>query len=163
MIAQHLAIAHPELVEKLALVVTCPCPNPTLEDSVDSWTDMARRGDHRALMVDNGRRIYSDGYLKKFGWMFPIAARFTKPKSYRQFLIMAAACRTHDAQAGLDSIQIPTLVIGGEKDLALGGDASREIAEAIPNAQLRMYAQWGHGVYEEEKGFNQLILDFLEA
>ena len=161
MIAQHLAIAHPELVEKLALVVTCPSPNSTLEDSVDSWTEMARRGDHRALMVDNGNRIYSDSYLKKYGWMFPIAARFTKPKSYRQFLIMAAACRNHNAQAGLASIQAPTLVIGGEKDRTLSGDPSRALAAAIPGAELKMYREYGHGCYEEAPDFQQTMLAFL--
>ena len=53
-------------------------------------------------------------------------------------------------------------MVGGELDKALGGDASREIAEAIPNAQLHMYPQWGHGLYEEAKDFNGLILDFLK-
>ena len=31
----------------------------------------------------------------------------------------------------------------------------------IPNAELIMYPQWGHGLYEEEKEFNQVILDYL--
>ena len=101
MIAQHLAIDYPQLVEKLVPVVTCPCPNPIVEAAVDAWSDMALRGDHRALMVDNGKRIYSDGYLKKYGWMFPVVARFTKPRSYRQFLIMAKACRTSFKRAAL--------------------------------------------------------------
>ena len=122
---------------------------------------MARRGDHRALMVDNGNRIYSDSYLKKYGWMFPIAARFTKPKSYRQFLIMAAACRNHNAQAGLASIQAPTLVIGGEKDRTLSGDPSRTLAAAIPGAELKMYREYGHGCYEEAPDFQQTLLAFL--
>jgi len=52
--------------------------------------------------------------------------------------------------------------VGGEKDLALGGDASREIAAQIPGAQLRMYDRWGHGLYEEEKEFNGLVMDFLK-
>jgi pimeloyl-ACP methyl ester carboxylesterase len=43
----------------------------------------------------------------------------------------------------------------------LGGDASREIAEKIPNAQLLMYEQWGHGLYEEAKDFNQAVLEYL--
>ncbi len=162
MIAQHLAIGHPELVEQLVLVATCPCPNPILEEAVDSWMDMARRGDHRALMVDNGRRIYSDSYLKKYGWMFPVAALFSKPRSYRQFLIMAQACREHDAQAGLASIQAPTLVVGGERDKALGGDPSRALAAHIPDAQLKMYAQYGHGCYEEAPDFQQTLLEFLK-
>ena len=161
MIAQHLAIDHPQLVEKLVPVVTCPCPNPILEEAVDAWTDMALRGDHRALMVDNGRRIYSDGYLKKYGWMFPVAAKFTKPRSYRQFLIMARACRTHDARKGLGRIAAPTLVIGGEQDHCLGGQASRDLAAAIPGARLKMYPHYGHGVYDEAADFQQILLDFL--
>ena len=53
------------------------------------------------------------------------------------------------------------LVIGGEKDRALGGEASREVAAVIPGAELRMYPQWGHAVYEEEKTFNRTVLEFL--
>ena len=69
----------------------------------------------------------------------------------------------HDAFENLHRIQVPTLVIGGEKDNALGGDASREIAAQIPGAELRMYEQWGHGLYEEAGDFNQTVLDFLDA
>lgn len=162
MIAQHLAIDYPQLVKSLVLTVTCPGPNPILEESVTSWADMARRGDHRALMVDNGKRIYSDGYLKKYGWMFPVAARFSKPRSYRQFLIMAEACRTHDARESLGQITAPTLVIGGEQDKCLGGQASRELAAAIPGAKLKMYREYGHGAYEEAADFQPILLEFLK-
>ena len=162
MIAQHLAIDYPQLVESLVLTVTCPGPNPILEDSVTSWSHMARQGDHRALMVDNGRRIYSDGYLKKYGWMFPVVARFTKPRSYRQFLIMAEACRIHDARDGLSRIKVSTLVIGGEQDKCLGGEASRELAAAIPGAELKMYREYGHGAYEEASDFQPTLLEFLK-
>ena len=57
--------------------------------------------------------------------------------------------------------QDPALVMGGEKDLALGPEASLEIANQIPGAQLKMYPQWGHGLYEEAKDFNGTVLDFL--
>ena len=161
MIAQHLAADFPELVDKLVLTATCPCPNPILTEAVEGWMDMARRGDHRSLMVDNGRRIYSDGYLKKNGWMFPVTALFTKPKSYEQFLVLTEACRIHDARERLASITAPTLVIGGEQDKCLGGDASRELAAAIGGARLKMYPQYGHGCYEEAADFRQTVLDFL--
>ena len=107
--------------------------------------------------------IYSEEYYRKNKWMAPVVGKLTKPKSYDRFFIQAEACLTHDAYGQLSRIQAPTLVIGGEKDLALGGDPSREIAAAIPNAQLHMYDQWGHGLYEEEKSFNQLVLDFLNT
>ncbi|MBQ8237694.1 MAG: hypothetical protein IJZ39_06075 [Oscillospiraceae bacterium] len=46
-------------------------------------------------------------------------------------------------------------------DVCLHHDASCEIAAKIPGAQLRMYGQWGHGLYEEAKNFNRTVLDFL--
>ena len=89
--------------------------------------------------------------------------KLTKPKSYERFFIQADACLKHNAFDNLHQIQAPTLVIGGEKDNALGGGASREIAAQIPGAELRMYEQWGHGLYEEAGDFNQTVLNFLDA
>ena len=162
MIAQHLAIDYPEKVGKLILVVTAARENPILTASVEEWMEMARKGDHTALMDSNVRRIYSDAYYRKNKWLVPIMGRITKPKSYDRFLIQAQACLTHNAFEELSGIRSDTLVIGGEQDRCLGGDASREIAERIPNAQLYMYEQWGHGVYEEAKDFNRRVLDYLK-
>ena len=161
MIAQYLAIDYPEKVNKLILTVTSSRPNPILTESIEEWVSSAKREDHTSLMDSNVRRIYSDGYYRKNKWMVPIMGKLTKPKSYERFFRQAEACLTHDALARLKEITAPTLVIGGEKDISLGGDASREIAAAIPGAELRMYAQWGHGLYEEAKDFNQVVLDFL--
>ena len=94
--------------------------------------------------------------------MAPVVGRLTKPRSYDRFFIQAKACLTHDAYDFLPAIQAPIYVIGGERDKALGGDASREIASAIPGAQLRMYPQWGHGLYEEAKDFNGTVLSLLK-
>ena len=87
--------------------------------------------------------------------------KLTKPKSYERFFIQAKACLNHDAYEDLTCIQASTLVVGGEKDLALGGDASREFAGQIPGAVLHMYPQWGHGLYEEAKDVNGMIYGFL--
>ena len=89
--------------------------------------------------------------------------KLTKPKSYERFLIQAEACLKHSAYENLHQIHAPTLVIGGAEDNVLGGGASREIAAHIPGAELRMYEQWGHGLYEEAGDFNQTVLDFLNA
>ena len=161
MIAQWLAIDFPEKVEKLILTVTAARPNPILKESIDEWVALAKAGDHAAFLESNLRRIYSEGYYRKNKWMLPLLGRLTKPKSYERLFIQAEACLTHDAFPDLPRITAPTLVIGGEKDLALGGDASREIAGAIPGAGLKMYAQWGHGLYEEAKDFHKLLLDTL--
>lgn len=161
MIAQHLAADYPEKVNKLILTVTCSRPNPILEESIEEWVSCAKSGDHAALMDSNLRPIYSDDYYRKNKFLIPAIGRLTKPKSYDRFYVQAEACRVHDAHHRLPEISAPTLVIGGEQDKSLGGDASREIAAAIPGAKLLMYPQWGHGLYEEAKDFNSVLLSFL--
>ena len=161
MIAQHFAADYPDLVERLVLVVTCARENPVLLESLEEWVGCARRGDHTALMDSNVRRIYSDAYYRRNKWMVPIAGKLIKPKSYDRFFVMAEACRTHNAWESIPNITAPALVIGGEQDHSLGGEASREIASRIPGAILKMYPQWGHGLYEEAKDFLPVVMEFL--
>lgn len=162
MIAQHFAADYPEMVNKLILVVTCPRSNPILVEAVEEWKACALADDHTALMDSNLRRIYSETYYRKNKWMVPITGKLTKPKSYDRFLIMADACLTHNAFDRLSDITAPTLVLGGEQDHCLGGDASRELAARIPGAKLKLYPQWGHGLYEEASDFNDTVLEFLK-
>ena len=162
MIAQWLAIDAPEKVDRLILTVTASRPNSILTSSIQEWIRHARQNDHRALMASNLYAIYSDDYCRKNSWMIPVLGVVTKPKSYDRFLIQAEACLNHNAFPCLSSIHAPTLVIGGEQDRALGPDASRELANQIPDAQLKIYSQWGHGLYEEAKDFNQLVYNFLK-
>ncbi len=162
MIAQYLAIDYPEKVGKLVLTVTSAQPNSILTESVKEWISLAQKGDHVAFMDSNVKKIYSEAYYRKNKWMIPVAGRLTKPKSYGRFFIQAEACLSHDAFAQLSRIQAPTLVIGGEQDHALGGEASREMAAVIPDSELLIYEHWGHGLYEEEKDFNRTVLDYLK-
>ena len=161
MIAQHFAADYPQMLEKLVLVVTCARETPILLESLEEWVGCARRGDHTALMDSNVRRIYSDAYYRRNKWLIPIMGKLTKPKSYDRFFIQAEACRTHNAWESIPKITVPSLVIGGEQDHSLGGEASRELAARIPGAILKMYPQWGHGLYEEAKDFLPVVMEFL--
>ena len=162
MIAQWLAIDYPERVGKLILTVTAARPNGVLEESIHEWMEQARAGEHAALMDSNLRRIYSDKYCRQNKWMIPLLGVMTKPKRYDRFLTLAQACLNHDAYGELAKIKAPTFVIGGGQDQAIGPDAAGELAENIPNAKLKIYPQWGHGLYEEAKDFNDIVLAFLK-
>ena len=162
MIAQWLAIDYPERVDRLILTVTAVRPNEILTESIQEWMEQARTGAHTALMDSNLKRIYSERYYRQNKWMIPLLGVLTKPKRYDRFLTLAAACLSHDAFEELPRIKAPTLVIGGGKDRAVGSDAAGELAEKIPNAELKIYPQWGHGLYEEAKDFNDVVLAFLK-
>lgn len=161
MISQHFAADYPERVNRLVLAVTCPRHHPAMEESVNEWIALARAGDHAAFIDSNLRRIYSDGYYQKYKHLIPLVGSLVKPDSYDRFFIQANACLTHDASGRLACIQAKTLVIGGGQDAVLDGNASRELAAGIPDASLKMYPLWGHGLYDEVPDFNQAVLDFL--
>ena len=163
MIAQYLAIDHPEKVEKLVLAVTAPCVNDVVRSCVPGWMDMARRGDHKALMIDTAEKSYSPAYLKKYRKLYPVLGLVGKPKSYDRFLVNARATLSFDARAELKKIPCPTLIIGGAEDHIVGPEASRELAEGIPGSQLYLYPGLGHAAYEEAGDFNQRVFAFLKS
>ena len=74
---------------------------------------------------------------------------------------MATACLTHDVYEELGRITVPTLVIGGGKDRTVGTEAAGEIAEQIKGSELLIYPEYGHGLYDQAKDFNQRVYDFL--
>ncbi len=153
MLSQELAIRVPEKVERLILTVTAPGPNPLLEESVNGWIDMAKQGNYRRIMLDTAERSYSETYLKRAKLSYTFFGNFGKPASFDRFLAMSEACLAHDCRERLGEIRCPTLVIGGEKDKALGVEASRELAERIRNSELLIYPEYSHALYEEAKDF----------
>ena len=161
MIAQYLALDHPNQVEKLVLAVTAPCVNDVIRSCVPGWMDMARRGDHKALMIDTAEKSYSQTRLKKYRKLYPLLGRVGKPKSYDRFLVNAQAILAFDTVDRLSEIACPTLILGGEEDRIVGPEASRVLADRIPNSQLFLYPGLGHAAYEEAMDFNQRVFAFL--
>ena len=153
MIAQWLAIDHPERVERLVLAVTTARPNDTLRAVIGRWLEMAGRGDLRGILLDTAERSYSEKKLRRERWTYGLLGVLGRPKSLERFGIQARSCLTHDAWAELSRIACPVLVIGGAEDRIVTGEASRELAAAIPGARLVLYEGLGHGLYEEAPDF----------
>ncbi len=162
MAAQYLAIYHPKLVRRLALGVTASRVNPVMERAVKGWIEMAEFGDYRAIVRDMLVKMYSPGYVKRYGRMFPIISRLTRPKErdIERFINLARACLTCNSYPELRRISCPALVLGGREDKVLTGEASEELAGAI-NGELHMYEGLGHAAYEEAKDFNKRIIQFF--
>ena len=160
MIAQYLAIDHPELVHKLVLGVTLSRNNETVKRVIADWISMAEQGDYDGFVQEMLYKMYSDAYIRKYRMLLPIAAKFSKPKDFGRFIILAKACLTCSTYDELDKIQCPVLVLGGRQDKIVTGEASEEIAEKL-RCECHMYEELGHAAYEEAKDFNQRIYEFL--
>ena len=160
MVAQYLALDYPELVDKVVLGVTLSRNNPTVEAVIANWVRLSEQNDFEGIVADMMEIMYSESYVKKYRWLFPILTKISKPKDMSRFMTLAKACLTCDAYERLKSITCPVFVLGGKQDQIVTGEASAEIAEKL-NCELYMYEQYGHSAYEEAADFNKRIFDFL--
>lgn len=163
MIAQYLAIDFPEVVNKLVLVVTLARQNDVIQGVIPTWIEMAHKEDYKGIMVDTAEKSYTEKRLKQYRPFYFMLGKVGKPKDFSRFLIMAKACMEHDSYNEIYKIKAPTLVIGADCDKIVGGKASEEIAACINGSELKMYQGFGHGVYEEAKDFNQVVLEYLRC
>lgn len=161
MIAQYVAIDYPELVHKLVLTVTLSRQNEMIDSVVHRWIEMAMSDNYRDLIIDTAERSYSEKYLKKHRFLYPVLTRLGKPKDFSRFLIQAHSCLQHNAYSELCKITCPVFIIGGAADRIVGVDASVEISQKIHSSELFIYKELGHAAYEEAKDFKDLVLDFL--
>ena len=161
MIAQHLAIDFPKRIGKLVLVVTIGRQNPCIQECIGKWISLAKQNRYGEVMKDVTLRMYTKEYIDKYRFMVPLLSLYPPPKNKERFIIMAESCVGHDAYDKLKQIGAPTLIIGGERDETVSGEASRELAEKIPGSELYMYEEYGHGLYSEAKDFNERVIRFL--
>ena len=162
MIVQHLAIDHPESVEKLILCVTLPYQNDALVSCLTGWMEMARRGDLGGVMSDTllksnvkSSKAMAAAY-KLFGGLLP-------KKHIDRFCIMAKASIAHNTKDSLHRIGCPTLIIGGRLDQIVTGEASEQLHGLIPRSELYMYEEYGHGLYEEAPDFWDRVAEFFSS
>lgn len=163
MIAQYLAIDYPEVVDKLVLEVSVSRQNETIQKVIGSMVTLAEQNDYKGIIVNTTEKTYSEKKVRTLRLLYPILSRIGRPKSLDRFIIQAKACLNHNAYDALYKIKSPTLVIGGDRDLIVGPNASEEMAEKIPNSKLIICKGFGHGAFEEDKQFNDHVLNLLKS
>ena len=161
MIAQQLALRHPDKVGRLVLAVTSAQMCDMTQQIFTDWLQWAQQGDWARIMQDTALRSYTDEYLRKNKLMLNLVNKHTKPAEPERFDVIVRSCLSHNVLDLLDGIRNPTLVIGVEKDRIVGAEASKRIAAQIPDSQLIMYDAYSHGVYDEAADFYDRVLEWL--
>lgn len=167
MVAQELALRHPERVGRLVLVGTCARPDAKRRMLLQKWKAMVGHGLPLAVVAQE-RMLWtlSDETLEQSDLVHPMLQgylrdRFPMPEDV--FVRQCDACLGHDAQTRLGGIRHPTLVLCGQEDCLTPPRLHRELAAAIPGAQLVTIPGAAHLVMAEAaKRFNQVVLQFLE-
>ena len=157
MIAQQLALNHPERVRSLTLMMTDSgargLPRPTLKVSAALLARPADPYDQDSL-VDHYYRLFrligSPAYPGPEAWLRQVCAdavrRSNRPQGFARQLMAIAADTGRAAQLG--RIKLPTLVLHGLADPLIPVAAAHDLAARIPGAQLELIEGMGHDLPE---------------
>jgi 3-oxoadipate enol-lactonase len=170
MIAQHIALSHPERVRKLVLGCTLASRQggggDTTEHmkhlgiSEDASDDELRQIDPKKLMGMVVSLAVNDRLLRMAaGPLLRIFAGRLATEGVRgQFEGILGS----DTLEQLPTIQAPTLVIVGTQDRLINPTSSEVLAGAIPGAKLVKIEGGSHAFFMSKRGrFNREVLDFL--
>lgn len=162
MIAQLFAIKYPQKVKKLVLALTLSRNNTISRETIVGWIEMAENGDMAKLNKDFMSKTFSSPVLKKLYWINKLFLRSVSKEKRNRFVCLAKSILAFDCYSSLDKITCPTLVLGAKKDMVLGVDGARELANGIPNASYYEFDKLGHAAYIESRRFNKVLLEFLQ-
>jgi 3-oxoadipate enol-lactonase len=166
MAAQELALAAPERVITLTLVVTQPGTEREYGELRARILGESFRHLTREQRIDQLLLLcYTEDFFgdrAAVDWVRGALLRHPHPQQPDGFARQALAGGRHDARDRLHQLSMPVHVIGAERDILLPVWKSEELAGLIPGAKLTIMEGVGHGVmWERADDFNRVVLDFL--
>lgn len=166
MIAQEVALRHPEKVRSLVLGATWPGGPHTVPPGDDAAVALAEFvGSGESITPALLEVLFSPGFLADRGAEFlEFGQRLAEyPATPAEVLAaQAGAGGRHDAYDRLPEITAPTLVIHGTDDTLIPTENGRILAERIPGAELFLLEGARHGyLFEKQAESDAAILDFL--
>ena len=166
MIAQFIAAAHPDRVEKLALASTCGESTDTLIETVDGWRRLALAGDTLALAAAFGEYLYSPATFAANRASLLAAADTYTQENLDWFCRGVEALHLPPFWEETDKIAaagIPTVVLGSEGDRVFGRDAVPALARRLGCPLVLYGEEYGHAVYDEAPDFVAKLFAFCQG
>ena len=165
MIAQELALRHPERIGALVLAASTAGGRAATPPDAQTLAFLGRRA---SMPDDEGRwasvpYVYSDRTCIDGGDR--ISADFAHRRSYSfhadGYRAQLAACLSHDTGARLGAIAMPVLVVHGKEDRMVPPANGRALAAAIPGAELLLLEHAAHLYTTDDPGADVAVRDFL--
>jgi pimeloyl-ACP methyl ester carboxylesterase len=169
MVAQQLAVRHPDRVSALVLAATGPGnahlvrePDPAASDALLGKGARTPADAYRVACTVLYSRTFQEehaGFIEQ-----QVRDRARRPIAPRVFQAQLAASRGHDAWDRLPSIACPTLVMHGSEDAVMPLANAELLAARIPGAVLMVFDGAGHLFFHEQPARTaQALTTFVSA
>jgi pimeloyl-ACP methyl ester carboxylesterase len=164
-ISLWLTVDHPELVSRLVLssVASETRPDSPMAARMAEWIKLAERdewGIFFGQMATQMRPATGGGSAPSFD----AAARLQpKPATPERFVgeLKATLDPTSFVTDRLANVDVPALILAGGADQVVPPEATRSVAEHLPNARLEVDPASGHTVRSSFTGYEDLVEAFL--
>ena len=163
-IAQIMAVRHPDRVRSLVLSCTACHHHDWRVELLEGWADLAETRGMRALAAEALPWLVGGRHHVRFRVPFGLLGPLVLNIPAHAFAAQARAitAMSDDVRAELCNVAVPTLVIVGTQDVLTPVSDSEELAELIPGAELSIIPGAAHGVMiEAANAFNDRVLAFL--
>jgi pimeloyl-ACP methyl ester carboxylesterase len=166
-IAQELVLRHPEKVRRLVLLCTMGQARYARFFLEPTRFLLQHDPSKKILAMYVLSQSMTHDFLKNqeaVTQMLNLAQSPPYPQSFEACTRQVDAVCAFDALDRLAGVQAPTRVVVGDQDILTPPWVARELAAAIPGAQLRVLEHGGHGfMWEIPQQVNECITEFLTA
>lgn len=170
-VAQDIALKAPDLVRRLILTGTGPAGGTGIDKvGTVSWPlilkGLLTLRDPKFYLfftsTANGRRSASQ-YLRRLKARKKNRDKGPTPRAFLRQL-KAITARGKQPRQELGRLRTPTLIVNGDNDIMVPSVNSFELAKLIPNAQMVIYEDAGHGgIFQHHADFVANAQAFLDA
>ena len=165
-VAQEFALKYPAMTRKLVLCCTSfggtnhVAPEPETLAALASTKGLNGEERMRANLLLAFTPEYVRSQVAEVDRVVHLRAENEVPEHI--YMSQLQAAMSFNAEARVERIASPTLVLSGDADVIVPVQNSRNLAARIPGAQLRIIEGGSHTFFiEQAEEFNQIVTEFL--
>ena len=163
LIAQHFAADHPELFDRLVIVMSAHVVSDQAKRLDSRYAELISQRKDREAMALRAEAAFSGltrSVMAAILWLFGKTLLGTIDDTFRRDVVIEAQAEAnHDAGDSLAQISVPVLIVGSTDDFAFPVSSVEEMARLIPGAQLKLY-RGGHTAAFLDKRFVHDVREF---
>lgn len=168
MIAQQLAISHPDRIEKLVLASSCARLSDEarvkLKDLYNKWLNGCDMADWYRLMFEGlfTRKVISNKQFMDAAIIF--AMSYPYAQTIDGFKDQLEAISNFDSSSNIERIKHETMIISGSEDILILPEESRQLMGVGGRSIFKLMQGVAHSIHAEKpKEFTELVMEFLKA